>query len=128
MNRHDVIKKGIETAKLLQKKPEKEQELKIITNDDTYYLLLGYIVDALLQENSKGYHKKVSESEINSILNAKTSEGVRKELLRLFKETRQSRFRGSYLGIILAEIIEYEPSREIGPDEQQLIVSGFWYF
>lgn len=128
MNRHDVIKKGIETAKLLQKKPEKEQELKIITNDNTYYLLLGYIVDALLQENSKGYHKKVSESEINPILNAKTSEGVRKELLRLFKETRQSRFRGSYLGIILAEIIEYEPSREIGPDEQQLIVSGFWYF
>lgn len=128
MNRHDVIKKGIETAKLLQKKPEKEQELKIITNDNTYYLLLGYIVDALLQENSKGYNKKVSESEINPILNAKTSEGVRKELLRLFKETRQSRFRGSYLGIILAEIIEYEPSREIGPDEQQLIVSGFWYF
>lgn len=102
--------------------------MKIITNDNTYYLLLGYIVDALLQENSKGYHKKVSESEINPILNAKTSEGVRKELLRLFKETRQSRFRGSYLGIILAEIIEYEPSREIGPDEQQLIVSGFWYF
>lgn len=127
MNRHDEIKKGIETAKLLQKNPGKEQELKIITNDDTYYLLLGYIVDALLQENSKGYHKKVSESEINPILNAKTSEGVRKELLRLFKETRQSRFRGSYLGIILAEIIEY-PSREIGPDEQQLIVSGFWYF
>lgn len=127
MNSNEKIKKAIERSKELQKNPEKK--IEIIESDETYYLLIGFTVDALLWQNATGYHKDVKHSAINPFLNAKESEKIGEKLLVLFKNSRQSYFHGTYLGIILSEIIEYKPTGggKIGQEEQRLIMLGFLF-